>query len=94
MGTCKSLLGVRGTGHGTTSCCWDGHEYRTGAQVAGLGTSFQNVAKVFKDERCFFGKLDLAPGIALSCLLTTLVDEVLYFVLLLPFEILRHHLPI
>lgn len=45
-------------------------------------------------EKCFCGKLDLAPGVALSCLLTTFVDEVLWFVLLLVFEILRHHLPI
>lgn len=35
-----------GIGHGGTSCCWDGHEYRAGAQIAGLGTSCLNVAKV------------------------------------------------
>lgn len=45
-------------------------------------------------EKCFCGKLGLTPSVGLSCLLATLVDEVLYFVLLLAFEILRHHLHI
>lgn len=33
-----------GNGHGRTSCCRDGHQYRRGAQVAGLGASFHNEA--------------------------------------------------
>lgn len=48
--------------------------------------------QVLLGEKCFCGKLDLVPAIALPCLLTTLVDEVLCLVLLLPFEILRYHL--
>lgn len=42
----KASWGSLEVGHGRTSC-WDGHEW-TGAQVAGLGTSFQIEAKVFK----------------------------------------------
>lgn len=91
MDTCKTSWGSLGTGHGRTSCCWGSHEYRAGAQVLDLEPLFR--IQVLLGERCFCGTLDLAPGIVLSCLLTTLADEVLCFVLLLPFEILRHHLP-
>lgn len=95
MDTYKTSWGSLGTGHGRTSCCWDSHEYRAGAQVLDLEPLFrmwQKYSSPFGWEM-FLWNTGSGSGIVLSCLLTTLA-EVLCFVLLLPFEILRHHLPI
>lgn len=95
MGTCESLLVVLRNWAWKLLLWWPWIQDRcTGCWTWNLFSEWSRSIQVLLDEKCFCGKLDLAPGIVLSCLLPTLVDEVLCFVLLLPFEILRHHLPI
>lgn len=95
MGRCKSLLGVpRSWAWEDKLLEWPWMDRCTGCWTWNLFSDWGKSIQVLLGEKCFFGKLDLAPGTVLSCLLTTLVDEVLCFVLLLAFEILRHHLPI
>lgn len=97
MSTCKSLLGV------LRNWAWEDkllfgwpwiQDRCTGCWTWNLFSECGKSTQVLLGEKYFCGKLDLAPGIALSCLLATLVGEVLCFVLLLPFVTLRHHLPI